>query len=284
MAEIYRAALLQDAGPLNELLSLYKLTDDYSGFYLTLREDFGDSTETINMNNSLGFIDDDATISDGVTTITEWLTASGATNAYIAQEWDQSGAGNHITQGTTADQPLLVLNGAGTAAEIEFDGDDDSLKVDITDYNSPSTIFIVYQRIGSQLGSDAIFASSDSFDDDSSAFLYSSNELKLSGKDSDGNLFTEDIEPSASTSISILSYTADGVSNLKGWNNGNLMFDVTDPQGFLGTYKVYKFGVNRTDIRWFGGKIFTAAIYNKVLNTTERQFVENKLMTIHGIS
>jgi hypothetical protein len=94
--------------------SLRKLDKDYTGYAIRVRESAGNTLADIGFDAS-GNLD-----------TTALLAHTGPASGYVHTWYDQSGNNNNATQGTNANQPLIVSSGSvitnGTRAAIEWDG------------------------------------------------------------------------------------------------------------------------------------------------------------------
>ena len=267
----------------------------YEGFYYTVRRDSNDNTETVYMNVSLGFIDDDSLISDGVTTLATWKEAAGAADLYVAQRWDLSGSGNHFTQNTLAKQPLLPLNGSGVPASApEFDGTDDFIVKTITEYTSPSTLFMVYKSNHLAPGSRGYLFNNSTGgtnaqrSDGYQFYIYFQSTFErvyLSCWDSDGDsvALLSFGDYSDYENIKLITLVTDGVDNIKGYFNGVLKFNKTVTDGFLSKYRTYIMGKSSIGGWFLDGFIHEVVLYNKVFIDTDREIFENELIKRHSI-
>jgi len=69
-------------------------------------------------------------------------------NVGNVSDWgDQSGLGNHLTQGTAGNQPLFVASGLNGKPTVRFDGAGDTLKAAPFTLNQPMTLSLVYKSI-----------------------------------------------------------------------------------------------------------------------------------------
>jgi len=68
-------------------------------------------------------------------------------DGFVSQWYDQSGNGNHATQGTPASQPKIVSGGSLVSGGLDFDGVDDGLftSSNLTDTIQSATIFALTQ-------------------------------------------------------------------------------------------------------------------------------------------
>ena len=75
------------------------------------------------------------------------FTVSQGNDGFVSQWYDQSGNGNHATQGTDASQPKIVDGGSLVSGGLEFDGVDDGLftSSNLTDTIQSATIFALTQ-------------------------------------------------------------------------------------------------------------------------------------------
>ena len=94
--------------------SLRHLTERYTGPLVRLREDAGDTLSDFYL------IGGELRTAAGLS-VAQWLTAEGASNAYVRVWYDQSGNGHDVSQTTDSLQPIH------TAAGPDFDGSDDQL-------------------------------------------------------------------------------------------------------------------------------------------------------------
>ena len=85
----------------------------------------------------------------GVTGLANWVGVGN--NGYVVTWYDQSGLGNHATQGTASAQPQIVASGVVNLVNgmpaILSDGVDDYLSVAFSATN-PTTQFFVYDKVG----------------------------------------------------------------------------------------------------------------------------------------
>lgn len=117
--------------------SVRKLRKAYTGDCVLLREDNGNTERAFGFT-SAGLVDTSA--------IAAWITASGATNAYVKTWYDQSGLGYDATQTTNANQPLFVTSSAGMGGRptLTFDSTDffTTPAVDLTAYNQATALAV----------------------------------------------------------------------------------------------------------------------------------------------
>ena len=90
-----------------------------------------------------------------------WLRASdlALNNGDPVASWaDQSGVGNNVTQGTTANKPTFVTNQINGLPVVRFDGTDDRLNAANSGYAQTNTIFVV-ANVGANAGYKDMFSS-----------------------------------------------------------------------------------------------------------------------------
>lgn len=98
-------------------LSRYLKNSVQGSSVVQLREDGGNTTADFKLNGSNVLISNDV----NQYTVSQWLTAHSATNAYVVYVYDQSGNGNTFGTTTTAYQPLFVANsGLNGLPAIDF--------------------------------------------------------------------------------------------------------------------------------------------------------------------
>jgi len=108
--------------------SLRNLSASYTGNVVEVRRSSDDAEESFTA----------AEVADG--TLVAWVGAGN--DGFVSQWYDQSGNGNHATQGTPASQPKIVDGGSLVADGIDFDGVDDRLTCPSL-YSSDISIFNV---------------------------------------------------------------------------------------------------------------------------------------------
>lgn len=99
--------------------------------------------------------------SDGNTLYDATSGGSLVTNGNAVARWeDKSGNARHFTQGTANNRPTLRTSSLNSLSTLEFDGTNDRLSGDTTQYvksNSPFTIYIVYKVESSSGNYPALF-------------------------------------------------------------------------------------------------------------------------------
>ena len=113
--------------------SLRNLSASYTGNVVDVRRSSDDTEESFTA----------AEVADG--TLVAWVGAGN--DGFVSQWYDQSGNGNHATQGTPASQPKIVDGGSLVSGGLEFDGVDDGLftSSNLTDTIQSATIFALTQ-------------------------------------------------------------------------------------------------------------------------------------------
>ena len=90
--------------------SLRNLSASYTGNVVDVRRSSDDAEESFTA----------AEVADG--TLVAWVGAGN--DGFVSQWYDQSGNGNHATQGTPASQPKIVDGGSLVSGGLSFDGND----------------------------------------------------------------------------------------------------------------------------------------------------------------
>jgi len=97
-------------------LSRYLATAFETNAVVRLREDNVSTEQDFKLNASDVLVTDDASED----TVSTWLTANGASNAYIVTWYDQSGNTRDYTNATAGTQPLLVESGINSLPTVRF--------------------------------------------------------------------------------------------------------------------------------------------------------------------
>jgi hypothetical protein len=144
--------------------SLRKLRTAYTGNAIRVRR----SSDNAELN--IGFVDNELDTS-------ALITFSSGTDAFVTTWYDQSGNSINLLQTTALNQPQIVSSGSvllvNTKPCVRFDGIDDKLTQTLL-FNSVSTQFIVYDKIGSTGYLGGLFLSSA----ESPGFLFDSNGVR----------------------------------------------------------------------------------------------------------
>jgi hypothetical protein len=285
---------IQDILTLSLNASLRWINHAYTGTVLTVRRDFDDATETVFMNYTVGFIDDDAKISDGTTSLSTWKDAAGASDLFIVKEWDTSGKSNHVSQSTTSLQPKLVLNGSGNRATAVFGGSTDRTRLASAalTYSGQSTVFAVYKSTVRQGLNNGVFSSGLAANNNTFQLSYRGvpdYNLVCQAWDSlGGSTITARVAIESSeniNSISLASVVLDGSSdNIKTYFNGVFSEEKTIADGFTGLYENYKIGIASNDTQFFNGEIYEVLVFREIFSSTQRASIENDIKQAYGIS
>lgn len=267
-------------------LSLRQIDSAYRGAYVRVREKATDTEEDIYMNYNMGFIDDDATISDGVTTIADWLTAMGTTMAYIVNWYNIGGKSEYLAQGTSSLQPELVLGGAGVLAKPMFSSSMMTTWAFASgSFYSPSTVFFVYQSDAGQSQNHTIFTTNSVLNADAFAYRYRllpTAKMSLHYHDSANVNRVGGIENPTNNNLNLISSVFDGVTGGQNYYNGALKSNIAF--GFKARYDLYRLGQGSGGFTgYYNGYIAEVIVIRKELTDTEREEVEREIINFYGI-
>jgi hypothetical protein len=261
------------------MTSLSEFDKAYRGFYIRVRENATDEEVDVYMNYTTGFIDDDSLIDDGVTTISEWKTAMGATNLYIVTWYNVGGLKIHLTNGDTIRQPELVLNGSGNRARMLYTSSF-LRSSSFSTFYSPATIFLVYQQNGNQSGNQTLFAGSQLFASDCWAFRNRSLVMALHFHNSLNENRQNLIEPSQNNNLNVISAVFDGISRKAFYLNGNLISDGQQDGGFKGLFSEYSVGRAISGfLEYYQGYIESVIAIREELSDADREQIEREIIS-----
>jgi hypothetical protein len=231
--------------------------------------------------------DDSWTVIDSgfeISNLQVWLDAADSSTitdtANDVSQWDdKSGTNNNALQAVALDQPTTNINTINGLNVIFFDGVDHFMSYDQSILENTSlSIFIVEQRL-SNPASTAILSGFGT-QNQQVDFLYTSNGTSL--RVAFGTLGNVSGTVTANTTPRLISYTHDATNGnflyldktLLGSNTGSTP-DMPGPatQGQI---------ARRDSATHYHGNIAEIIIYDKELNTSERQSVENYLSTKWG--
>lgn len=193
---------------------------------------------------------------------------------------DQSGKGNHLTQGTASKQPVLLTDAINGYPVVRFDGIDDSLEKSLTTpHNGSSSVFIVMKvnAVG-QTYNNGIFTTTITANPNSYAIINNSaNPGRLMVAKPNANC---PINTQVPTKYTIVGAVIDVVSgNIKTYENGILYSNVTntafenfnihDAYALGRSYRVPPFCMN--------ADVAEILVYERTVDDNERQSIENYL-------
>lgn len=203
-------------------------------------------------------------------------TGDGASGVYVwganssqpkVSAWaDQSGNGNHITQGTAANQPLWLPNGLNNKPTLRFDGVNDVLASGAMTLVQPETICMLYKKITTAgPGTADIIYDGAAF---GSMLLRSDNSPQTIIQDGVGFaaaserglgsfVYATDVFNGASSTIS-----SNGTQLATG-NAGNAL----NANGFV-------LGAGATPVRWANIEVAEVIIYNRTLTAAEQALID----------
>ncbi|MBL1233274.1 MAG: hypothetical protein CMD31_09620 [Flavobacteriales bacterium] len=216
-----------------------------------------------------------------------WLDAFqlGATNGQAIQNWTDFSVGNNTaSQALGARRPIYRTNGINGMPALDFDGVNDYMEI----ASNPSSLdgnqsshFIVFERSTVNLGSNCLF----NMDfDEASNLIYtntspSNNQTYV--KNSLG--MTRRLYFGVGTN-QILSSIWNGASGtLLGYVNGNVNGPITNCANTATGHNLTRIGAFNTNYI-FNGNIAEVIYYTSVLNSAERNIVENYLAAKYQIS
>jgi len=287
MTEERRASKIEDMSDLDLLIGIgweNRSYDAHNNYLYKLREDSGDTEETVFIASGSTIIDDNSVISDGTTTVSEWKTATGATYLRTVEQVDQSRAGNTVSQATPGYQPKFTLNGVGVPATIDGTTPEFLYKTLTTGVSLeyPSSVFIVFNPTNTG-ANNWVFSGTETTGIGTYRLLISSAGELLFGSTSDNNTSSNSFFGNVSLeNNNLVSLIIDGTTNIKGYLNSLLKFDFNPAGGF--TCKYDKYNIGRVYGNKFTGSIKEVVIFKRVLTSNEQDIVEKYLMNENGIS
>ena len=214
-----------------------------------------------------------------VFTDTGCTTAASASDA-VACWGDRTGGSNDLTQGTAAARPTYQTGQLNGNPILRFDGTDDSLeRILATAYNGNSTTFLVFQPNNiNQADFSSVFSTGTTGGasgtwqfhlNGSSAFeFFSSNRFNAGTALAEFYLFAIRIN---GTSLDVFRGGSDVVTG------GTLAADEAK------NYTHYHVGRNRNGNNRMNADVAEVITYRNVLNTAERQLVENYLSAKYAL-
>lgn len=232
-----------------------------------------------------------------IPTLELWLDATDSSTvdrdgSNNVDRWDdKSGNGNNLLQGTGTAQPLYDTSGLNGRATIIFDGVNDSLARNITDYDATNgiTLFAVYKSaVVTQSNLASVFANSVGNVSGTFEVAFStdvSNRLAVAANYDDNTLFNVAIEAApGNTSPTIASVYLGGATNTITFQNGINISNIPLASPFSCTFNGYRTGANRANNVFFNGNISEVILYISRLSTSDRIGVERYLGDKYGIS
>lgn len=218
-----------------------------------------------------------------------WLDAFqlGATNGQTIQNWiDFSIGSNTASQAIGARRPIYRSNGINGMPAIDFDGVDDYMAI----ASNPSSLdgnqsshFVVYERSSLNSGANTLF-NMDFLEGSNLNFTYATSTNNISYvKNSLGQAKYVTSSGVVGTNV-IVSYLWDGsVGTYQGVYNGVFSSVTSNAINSATGHKLTRIGAFNTNYK-FKGRIAEVIYYTSILNSAERNIVENYLAAKYQIA
>ncbi len=240
-------------------VGLHKLKSSYSGSAIRIRR------SSDNAEQDFGFSGNDLDVSAINTFV-------GASTGYVVKLYDQSGNGNHLAQATNNGQPLFISNGLNGKPVIRIQYSVGQTLYNTTNFGQPFTVVYAAKQTGSTRG--RMLTS------------YSGNWLLGWWGGAKNTAYFEGWVTSGSSSSGDNNpyvYTGAGTSgSYQLYQNGSLIANngggSQGPNGISMGSSGCCYG-EKSD-----GDFTDLYVFNSVLNTTNRQLVENNTGAYYGIS
>ena len=182
--------------------SLRNLSTSYTGNVVDVRRSSDDTEDSFTA----------AEVADG--TLVTWVGAGN--DGFVAQWHDQSGNGNHATQGTPASQPKIVDAGTLVSGGLDFDGVDDSFTLTSGLTIDPSTSgfssFIATKFDKAATGSAQVFLRNNNSNPKHAISFNTSGTFRYNLNDGTNNLFADTGSDYGDNSLSLFSTIITGQS------------------------------------------------------------------------
>lgn len=216
-----------------------------------------------------------------------WLDAyqMSATNGQAIQTWsDFSGNGTNANQIIGANRPSYKTNSINGMPAMDFDGVDDYMFIDANAVlnSNQSTHFVVYEKSTLNAGNNMIFNMG--FSEASNLiYTYATPSYVGSYIKNSSNATRQFAQGTSSTNL-IASYTWDGsLGTYKGFLNGVTKAATTNAANSATGNTITRIGSFNTNYR-FNGDIAEIIYYTSILNSAERNIVENYLSAKYQIN
>jgi hypothetical protein len=208
-----------------------------------------------------------------------WLKADTGvvTNGTAVTQWkDQTVNGNIASQANTSDQPALVPNTLNGHAVVRFNGSSDYLATSsVVSTSSPFTIFVV-STLGNAPG--PIYNGNSA---GSGYGLYCQNTADYGALYGGRTNLTFGATVTSGEQLQEIENISSNVTTF--YQNGTQSGNTASSGLNTPTGATYIGGVNSNASNLFSGDIAEVLIYNRALSTSERQQVEQYLLTQYGI-
>lgn len=225
-----------------------------------------------------------------VSSLQLWLDATDTTtidrdvNNKVDRWDDKSGNGNNLLQGTGTSQPLYNPLGMNNRPGLIFDGVDDSIARNITDYSVANgvTMFLVYKStLTTQPDLASVFANAVGNTSGTFQACFSTtvnNKLAVGANYDDATLFNVAIENTLSNvSPTIASFYLGGNKNTVTYQNGKNVSDTPLASAFSCTFNGYRVGANRANNVFLTGVVSEVILYLDRIDSLKRQGIERYL-------
>lgn len=237
-----------------------------TGPVVKLRENNANTLQDFKLNGSNVLVTDDG----NEDTVAEWLTATGASSAFIRRLYDHSPNDNHTPEQTTdSAQPLLVLNASNGKAAAQFDGTNDWLDLSNSLFSLHDATAVVSVQPGDTANRWAVGSSGAGARFDMGV---NNGNLTVRIGNVSGTVM-EMFPPTAGQDYVLMGRSTSGTDNTSARTNMGSEKTGTNTQ--TGNVPALNLGsLNDGSSAFWLGYIFEVAIYDACLNDTERDTEE----------
>lgn len=211
-----------------------------------------------------------------------WVDADDATtftfsSGAIVSQWnDKSGNNRHLSQSTVANQPSRITAAQNGRAAIRYDGSNDHVRTPTTPVSSAVdnlTMIIACKRTGG--GSQSVVFHNGAPNSNGYGLALRANGANIGVLQAAVGWFASTTPDPAAPGVLVLQRSAGTWSMWLNGTNAGLTATFTPSTPTAATEIT-------SDSHLFGGDVYEAMFYDRVLTTTERQQVESYLKTKWG--
>lgn len=204
---------------------------------------------------------------------------------------DKSSSADNAIQASGTAQPVYSTTSLNSLSGITFDGTDDTIERNVTDYTATNGFTLIsIQKFTSATPpvSTAFFSCASGGAGTANSFQVGMNTtataLVASITLADTTAQVVNIKTSAFDTAAVTTLIAGGGLNIMTYLNGTNVVNVAPTSAFNPIFTLYRIARNRGGTIFFPGTLSTIVLYNTRLSDTNRQLVERYLGARYGVT